>query len=377
MSKPSKPREWSPRFWEGSDFFAWLRLLSRNRFAVEPPYWYIAAIVSGMSLLNTCLGWLQHARYGERIANTKVPRAPIFVIGHWRTGTTLLHELLILDERFTSPDTAQCFMPCHFLLSEEFFKKHLWFLMPSRRPMDNMPAGWERPQEDEFALCLLGEPSTYADVAFPNRPGLYPGSLDLSGLAPRELRTWKRTFYRFVQALTLRDSRRLVLKSPPHTARIPVLLELFPDARFVQIVRDPYTLFASTVNLWTSMGKKHGFQTPRGGPELDEKVFREFRIIHERYEEGKKLIPAGRLVEVRYEEMVKDLVGGMRQVYEGLQLGEFDAARPALEEYAARSRGYETNKYTIDDAARAKITARWGDIIMAQGYQPEARAREA
>jgi hypothetical protein len=180
-----------------------------------------------------------------------------------------------------------------------------------------------------------------------------------------------------VQALTLRDSRRLVLKSPPHPARLPGVLELFPDARFVQIVRDPYTLFASTVNLWTSMGKKHGFQTPRGGPELDEKVFREFRIIHERYEEGKKLIPAGRLVEVRYEEMVKDLVGGMRQVYEGLQLGEFDAARPALEEYAARSRGYETNKYTIDDAARAKITARWGDIIMAQGYQPEARAREA
>jgi hypothetical protein len=368
MPTPTKPREWSPRFWEGADFFAWLRLLCRNRFAVEPPYWYIAAIVSGMSLLNTSLRWLQHARFGERVADTAVPREPVFVVGHWRTGTTLLHELLILDERFTSPDTAQCFMPCHFLLSEEFFKKHLWFLMPSRRPMDNMPAGWERPQEDEFALCLLGEPSTYADVAFPNRPGLCPGALDLSGLSPKELAAWKRTFYRFVQALTARDARRLVLKSPPHTARIPVLLELFPDARFVHIVRDPYTLFASTVNLWQSMGKKHGLQTPRGGLALEEKVFREFRVIHERYEEGKKLIPAGRLVEVRYEELVKDLVGGMRRVYDGLQLGEFDAARPALEEYAARSRGYETNKYQLNDETRAKIAARWGDIITAQGY---------
>jgi len=321
-----------------------------------------------MSLLNTGLRWLQHGLHGDRIADTKVPHAPIFVVGHWRTGTTLLHELLILDERFTCPDTAQCFMPCHFLLSEEFFKHYLWFLMPQKRPMDNMPAGWERPQEDEFALCLLGRPSTYADVAFPNRPPQHPGALDLSGLTPRELAEWKRTFRRFVQALTLRDPRRLVLKSPPHTARIRVLLELFPDARFVHIKRDPYVLFASTVNLWRSMGKKHGFQTPRNGPALEEKVLREFRVIYERLEEGKMLIPPGRFCEVRYEELTKDLVGGVRRVYEGLGLGGFEAVRPRLEEYAARSRGYETNKYPLTDELRAKVKDRWGDLIKRLGY---------
>ncbi len=363
-----KPRDWSPRFWEGSDFFAWLRLLWRNRLAVEPPYWYIAAIVSGMSLTNTLLRWLQHSRFGDKIDRTPVPHAPVFVVGHWRTGTTLLHELLILDDRFTSPNTAQCFMPCHFLLSEDFFKRFLWFLMPEKRPMDNMAAGWDRPQEDEFALCLLGHPSTYADVAFPNRPPQFPGALDLSGLTPRELAEWKRTFRRFVQTLTLRDPRRLVLKSPPHTARIPVLLELFPDARFVHIKRDPYTLFASTVNLWLSMGKRHGFQTPRGGPGLDEKVFREFRVIYERLFEAKPLIPAGRFCEVRYEELTADLVGTMRRVYGELELGGFEAVKPKLEEYAARSKGYEANKYQITDEVRAKVKARWGDLIERLGY---------
>jgi hypothetical protein len=365
---PKKPREWSPRFSEGSDFFAWLRLLWRNRFAVEPPYWYIAVIVSGMSLNNTVLRWLQHGRYGDRIERTSIPHAPVFVVGHWRTGTTLLHELLILDERFHSPDTAQCLMPCHFLLSEEFFKRYLWFVMPERRPMDNMAAGWERPQEDEFALCLLGEPSTYADVAFPNRPPLDPGALDLSSLTPRELGEWKRTVRRFVQALTLRDPRRLVLKSPPHTARIPVLLELFPDARFVHIKRDPYTLFASTVNLWTSMSRKHGFQTPHGGPALEEKVFREFRVIYERLFEAKSLVPQGRYCEVSYEALTADLVGTVQRVYDGLELGGFDGVRPRLEEYAARSKGYEPNKYAITDEMRAKVKARWGDLIERLGY---------
>ncbi|HVK17416.1 MAG TPA: sulfotransferase [Fimbriiglobus sp.] len=367
-TKPRKPREWSPRFWEGSDFFAWLRLLWRNRFAVEPPYWYIAAIVSGVSLNNTVLRWLQHARYDDRIERTPVPHAPLFVVGHWRTGTTLLHEVLILDKQFHSPDTAQCLMPCHFLLSEEFFKRYLWFVMPERRPMDNMAAGWERPQEDEFALCLLGEPSTYTDVAFPNRPPLDPGALDLSSLSPRELVAWKRTFRRFVQALTLRDPRRLVMKSPPHTARIPVLLELFPNARFVHIKRDPYTLFASTVNLWTSMGRKHGFQTPRGGPALDEKVFREFRVIYERLFEAKPLIPAGQFFEVSYEELTADLVGTVRRVYDGLGLSGFDGVKLRLEEYAARSKGYEPNKYAITDEVRAKVKARWGDLIEKLGY---------
>jgi hypothetical protein len=363
-----KPRDWSPRLWEGSDFFAWLRLLWGNRLAVEPPYWYIAAIVSGMSLTNTVLRWLQHGRFGDRIDRADPPHDPVFVVGHWRAGTTLLHELLILDDRLTSPNTAQCFMPCHFLLSEDFFKRFLWFLMPEKRPMDNMAAGWDRPQEDEFALCLLGQPSTYTDIAFPNRPGLFPGALDLSALTPRQLAAWKRTFRRFVRALALRDPRRPVLKSPPHTARIPVLLELFPDARFVHIKRDPYTLFASTVNLWLAMGRRHGFQTPRGGPGLEEKVFREFRVIYERLFEAKPQIPAGRFCEVSYEELTADLVGTMRRVYDGLELGEFEAAVPKLEEYAARSKGYEANKYQITDELRAKVQARWGDLIERLGY---------
>jgi hypothetical protein len=370
MTAPSSSstREWAPRIWEGADYFAWLRLLLTNRVAVEPPYWYIAAIVSCSTFAHTCLRGIQHGLYGDRIAETPVPNEPLFVIGHWRTGTTLLHELLILDERHAYPDTFQCFVPCHSLISEHFFKRYLSFLMPRKRPMDNMPAGWDRPQEDEFALCLLGQPSPYADIAFPNRPTIFPGSLDLSGLTPRQLAAWKRTFRRFVQTLSFRDPRRLVLKSPPHTARIPVLLELFPDARFVHIVRDPYVLFASTMNLWLSLGRRHGLQTPRGGPALEEKVFHEFRVIHERYEEAKPLIPPGRLVEVRYEELVKDLVGGMRRVYDGLNLGGFEAVRPKLQDYACRHANYETNKYPLTDELRARITERWGDIIDRLGY---------
>ena len=370
MSAPKTPahRDWAPRVWEGCDFFAWLKLLSKNRVRVEPPYWYIAAIVSGVSFGQTLLRWSQTSLHGDRIARTRIDQPPIFVLGHWRTGTTLLHELLILDVRHTSPTTLQCFEPCNFLLTEALFKKYGSILLPDKRPMDNMAAGWDRPQEDEFALALLGAPSTYTDFAFPKNASIHPGALDLSGLTPREYAAWKRTFYKFVQTVAYKDSRRLVLKSPPHTARIPALLELFPDAKFVHIVRDPRVLFSSTVNLWMSMAKRHGFQTPTQSPELEAKVFREFRTIHTRYEATKALIPAGNLIEVRYEDFVKDLVAGTERIYSGLNLGGFDEARPKLEAYARRSSSYETNKYEQSPELKARIAEEWGDIIAAQGY---------
>jgi omega-hydroxy-beta-dihydromenaquinone-9 sulfotransferase len=368
MSSPKAPREWAPRLWEGLDYFAFWRLMVQNRFAVEPGYIYIAGIMSCVTLANTAFRWLQTNRYQHQIDDLKLTSDPIFVLGHWRTGTTLLHELLFLDNRFSTPTTHDCFNPCHNLLSDRLFKERLAFLVPEKRPMDNMPAGWDRPQEEEFALALLGQPSTYTDLAFPNRPSLNPGALDLSGLTPMQRKLWQKTLIRFVKTLAVRDPRTLLLKSPPHTARIPELLELFPKAKFVHIRRNPYTLFASTMKLWLAMSTAHGLQTPLGGPYLEAKVFREFRTMMTRFLATKDLIPPGQLVEVRYEDLVTDLVGGVEKIYVGWHLDGFDKVRPHIENYAAKNQGYQTNKFDIPAPLQARIQAEWGDLISRLGY---------
>ena len=367
LKSQSRARRWAPRFLQGTDVVTWSRLLWRNRFAVHPRYWYIAGIVTVSSTVNLVLRWLQNAQYGEEVKRTRLEKQPLFVIGHWRTGSTLLHELLIQDAQFHYPDTLACFNPNHHLISARFFKKYLTVLVPEKRPMDNMSAGWDRPQEDEFALCLLGQPSTYAELAFPNNPPIDPGALDLSGLTPAELARWKRTFYWFLQTVSFRDPRRLVLKSPPHTARVPHLLDIFPDARFLHIVRDPYVVFPSTVNLWNSLAARHGFQVPSGRA-TEEKVLREFRVIYDRLEEARPLLRPGRYHEVRYEELVRDPVGVLRTTYAALELDGFEKARPRVEQYLEQTRGYETNRYQITPAQREVLTARWGDVIRRYGY---------
>jgi hypothetical protein len=372
---PGPAREWSPRIWEGCDFFAWLRLLVRNRFAVHPRHAYIALVITFVSLVHTALRLLQDGWLAGRADRARPRLGPVFIVGHWRTGTTLLHELLILDPRHTFPNTYQCLAPHHFLLTESLFTRLFRWILPSRRPMDNMAAGWDRPQEDEFALCMLGQPSPYLTIAFPNHPPQDQEAFDLVGLPPRALASWKRAFLRFLGRLTLKDPRRLILKSPTHSCRIPVLLELFPDARFVHIVRDPYAVFPSTVNLWKSLYETHGLQVPTFAG-LEEYVYSTFTHLYDRLDEGKKQIPSGQYYEMRYEELIADPVGEMRRAYDRLGLGDFEPARPPVERYLKEQEGYQTNRYKpLPPAVEAEVTRRWGDVIRRYGYEPRHAAR--
>ena len=372
-AKPRRKKEWAPRIWEGCSFFAWLRLLVRNRFAVNWRYSYIAVIVTLVSFLHSVLKMVQSLVYGRRIRRTEIREDPIFIIGHWRTGTTYLHELLVRDSHHTYPNYYECMEPNHFLLTEWFITRWLRFLMPSRRPMDNMAIGWDRPQEDEFALCMMGQPSPYLTIGFPNRPQQYPEYLDLEGISARAVAQWKQALLDFLKRLTFKNPRRLVLKSPPHTCRIKVLLEMFPNAKFVHIVRDPYVLFPSTIHLWKSLYQTHGLQVPKFAG-LEEFVFATFTRMYDKLEETRHLIPAGNFHEVRYEELTRDPVGQMRALYEHLDLGRFEDYLPALRVYLENTKNYETNRYELTPELKSKITRKWGKVIRHFGYAIEPDA---
>jgi hypothetical protein len=370
LKSTKKDREWAPRIWEGCSFPAWAQLLFRNRFAVSRSHAYMVPIISGVSLTHSILRFFEEAIFRDAVARTEIKQPPLFILGHWRSGTTLLHELLITDPRHGFPNTYQCLEPNHFILTERLFTRLFAWLLPSRRPMDNMAAGWDRPQEDEFALCMLGEHSPYLTVAFPNHGPVDQEYLDLDSLSRDDRRRWKRTLYTFLQKVTYKNPKRLVLKSPTHTARIPTLLEMFPDAQFIHIVRNPYVIFPSTVNLWKSFYVKHGLQHPTFAG-LEEHVFVTFLRMYERFEASKMLIAPGRYHEVKYEDLVRDPMGEMHALYERLSLGRFDLIEPGIRAYLERTKGYETNKYDLTPELRAEIGRRWGEVIRRFGYSVE------
>jgi hypothetical protein len=357
--------------WTGMDTVHWFRLLAVNRFAVNPIRIPMACILSGISVANTCLNGIEAALYHRKIAETEIEQDPVFILGHWRTGTTWLHELLVLDPRHTSPTTYECFGSSHFLLSERFIKWWLDYLMPRRRPMDNVAVGLDRPQEDEFAFCGLGVPSPYLDWAFANRPPQHQDYLDLRNITPEAREKWKQAFLWFLKSVACKNpDKRIILKSPTHTYRVRTILEIFPQARFVYLVRDPFVVFPSTVNTWKRLTRYHGAQLPKHR-DLDRQVFERFERMFEVFEEDRQLIEPGHLCELRYEDLARDPMAEVQAVYERLALGDFTPVREPLEKYLASLSDYKKNRYEISPELKAEIRRRWAPYFEKYGYSTE------
>ncbi len=353
--------------WSGINLRGWVRLLVRNRCRVDWRRTPAVLCITAYSVANSLLGLLERAIYGRRIARVEVDPEPVIILGHWRTGTTLLHELLAQDPRLTFPTTYQCFAPNHFLISRRFVGRFLSFLLPRERPMDPMPMGLDRPQEDESALCNLGLPSPFLQVAFPNRPPHDPQYVDMEGLSPAAARRWTNTWLRFLRRVTLRRPGTLVLKSPQHTFRLPLLLAMFPRARIVYMVRDPAVVFPSTVHFWKSMYLGHGLQRPTFAG-LDEQVYSTFLRMHERIEATRCLAPPERFYTLRYEDLVAHPDEELRRLYERLGLGDFAPAEAGVRRYLAETHAYRANRYRDDPQRDGEVRRRWSAYAVQHGY---------
>ena len=358
----------------------WLGLLRQGGFRIHPSRlgYFIGASLA--TPWNTVLAGIQSLIFGRPLATAELHGPPVFIIGHWRSGTTLLHELIVLDERYSSPSTFQCFAPHHFLVTEWFFRRFMKWLLPGKRPMDNMAAGWERPQEDEFALMNLGLPSPYRYIAFPCEPPMDLDYLDFEGVTESEQKKWLEGLRRFLLSVSYVTGRPLVVKSPTHTGRIAALAKAFPDARFIHVSRDPRALFPSTCRLWAGLAEAQGLQNPdsqrANTPAENDSLPREKQYVidclqrmYQRYLHDKQLIEPNRLVEIRYEDLVADPVTTLETIYRELRLSDFETVKPMIQNWVeTEHRSYRTNQHRLSDQDEAAIQSAWHDYFEHYGY---------
>ncbi|MEM9249661.1 MAG: sulfotransferase [Pseudomonadota bacterium] len=361
MTDPLKHR-WSigHNYLTGITFGRWCRLLAQNGFEISPAYWHRAAVITLASLSNSAFAAMESARYGEAIRRAPMPPAPLFILGHWRSGTTLLHELLAQDtEQFQFPNTYQVVNPYTFLTTERLTTRLFPWLVPETRPMDNMALTFTSPQEDEFAPLLMTLTSLYLGTTFPRRTDHYERYLSFRGVDPAEVAAWKAAFVTFCKKLSLTDTRPLLMKSPPHTARISLLLEMFPDARFLHIHRDPYRVFQSQRHFFDTAGWYTYLQRPDLNA-IDEGILRRHEAMYDAFFEDLPLIPEGRFHEIRFTDLEADPVRVLAETYARLSLDGFAAFEPKLTAYVAQLSGYRKNAFQeLDGLTKARVAERW------------------
>jgi len=327
----------------------------------------ILFLVSIVMLPFNTLEWLLFQR---KIEQTELSDSPVIILGHDRSGTTHLLNLLSLDPQFAYTRPSQMVLPgCCILLDKVM--DTLLGLLDYRRPFDNMAVGPGSPQDDEVPLVKLTPHAEYHKYSFPRHYRFWLDTyiFNFSSASPQYAQ-WKKVYLGTLKkAALLMGKNRSLLKSPATMANLNVALELFPDAKFIHIKRDPYKVLPSQINLHQTMVNKYALQA------ISAEEIRDFALYqYEGYMHGflkyKHLIPQGNLIEIRYEDFVQDRLQWLHRIYEKLRLGDFENIRPSVETYLSTIENYEAHDFTIDPALKRQLDTRLAFAFTALGYTP-------
>lgn len=349
---------------------AWRRLSSKMKAAGIPRTWRTNLLYSLTGMSSSILLRLQHASYREAIEAT-TPPDPIFLLGFWRSGTTLLHELFSCDQRFGFPSTYACLNAAHFLLTESLVRERTK-QQKVRRAMDNMNYSWSSPQEDEFALLALGAPSPYEVLLVPSLMHDPRSLLDPRTRPKAEQERWQEALLYFLRLLNVQQKKPMVLKSPPHGFQLSALPSIFPEARYVLIERNPYEVFASNLKLWATLVDMYGLDSVSSRA-VESFVLAAYLLHEEAIAEGVRRLPSHSFARVRYEDLIADPVCQMARLYTELELDDFESARPQIEEHAQSIAGHARNHFLLSESQKANVESAWGEIIREKGYRWEGR----
>lgn len=370
---PSKKKSTSQNgftLWHGMNFSTLLDFLKLKPAIHYSKYPRLASLFL-ICASNSFWSMIERMRHGKGVENTQLAN-PIFILGHWRSGTTLLHNLMTLDDRFCFPNMYQCLFPTHFLTTEKTLTYCTEWLLPDTRPMDNMEAGWDIPQEDEFAIINLSLISCYMLLAWQNGDrSSFERFVTMKDATPAERKKWKETIVYFMKKITyLYKNKPVILKSPGHTPKVEILLELFPNAKFVYIYRNPYRCVTSSIHLrevlypLNDFGKTNYDYIERDALDLYVETITT-------YEKDKALIPEGNLFEVRYEDFEQDPEIYIEQIYKQLNLGDSTQVMQKLEPMLPKLKGYKKNKFQMDPARKRFLYEKLKFAFDIYGYDPD------
>jgi hypothetical protein len=318
-----------------------------------------------MICLYAPLRWWERLRYDRKIRATEV-KAPVFILGHQRSGTTYLHYLLGRDPQFGYLSVKESFMPWVYLTA----KRHLeWMLgrnMPDQRPMDNLRLGMDLPTEPEYALGNMTTSTMLSGYMFPTQLREVFQKTVLFDDEQAKM-DWKQAMKFFMQKLTLHHGgKRILTKAPEDLGRVKEILEVFPDAKFIHIYRDPYRVYFSTERLYEITLPLVALEYVSGDLVKDF-IVTAYRDSFLKYFEHRKLIPEGNLVEIKYEDFVGNEMETLRRAYLPLGL-DFVTAAPHIKAEVKSYEGYQTNSYNYDTKRMEEIYAAWEPIFKELGY---------
>jgi hypothetical protein len=353
----------------GTSINNWIKLLVENRFGVDWQFIPKALYITFMVTAITPFRLYEKIKFSKKVEHVKL-NPLLFIVGHFRGGTTFLHYLMGQDEALTYLSTMETMAPWVFLENEQLFgsmvKKHL----PEKRPMDDLEMSASLPYEDEYAMANLSPYSFYHGWYFPRKINHYFRKYVLfENVSDEIVEKWKLTYSYLLKKISYKHKgKKILLKSLVNTGRIKLLLDTFSDSKFIHIYRNPYKVYLSTWRLYEKILPLFSFQHVKR-EEMDSFILEFYKKIYTKYLDEKKLIPKENIVELKYENFIKDPVKILGEIYEKLELKGFKKAQQQFKIFVDKHKSYKPHHYEIDEHIRKKIYNEWEFAFKQFGYK--------
>ncbi len=329
-----------------------LKLVFRNGLSLNPKILFRFLFLFQNSIWASFFKQREKLKFGKILSNTPVPDDPVIIIGHWRTGSTLLHQLMSLDKNLTAPSVFQVSLPDSFLVSEKYYRPVMSSMMSATRPMDNVKLGFDEPQEDEYALLKLTADSPLKHIIFHREDDYF--LKQYNDYQPENKEAWKEAIIRFCRKLYYKSQKRILLKNPFHSLRVELLREAFPNARFIHIHRHPYKVIPSTINMWNIVARQNRLRGKWKEPSVRE-VTEVLSDMLFKIRNSLALMPAGTWSEINFEMFEKEPVASLRKIYSEIGMEFTTDFETKVTEYLSGLKGYKKNVFALQPEDKEMI----------------------
>lgn len=337
---------------------------------IEKGYKTKYQLTKAICWLLSSLKPIQDRRYNKRLKDAAINMEPVFILGHWRSGTTFVHNVLAHDKHFGYTTTYQTVFPHIMMWGQPMFKKTMAWLMPDKRPTDNMELNVDLPQEEEFALSNMMPCSYYNFWFLPKNMLEYCDRyLTMKTATPEDHQTFRETFLKLIKiSLWNTKGNQFLSKNPPHTGKVKEILEMFPNAKFIYLIRNPYTVFESTRSFFNNTILP--LQLQKISPEeMENNILEIYTRLYHTYEEEKKLIPEGNLIEIKFEDFEANAMAMTEKIYKTLSIPGFEEAKPHIAAYLDTKKGYKKNAYKYAPRTVELVEKHWDFALKQWDYQ--------
>lgn len=296
--------------------------------------------------------------YERRIQRHVLKEDPIFILGHWRSGTSHVQNLLQKDSKFGTLTLYRMLFSDHFIWTEPWLLpilNRLSNIFRLRYSFQRTTLDFKLSGEFDTALCSLGSTEAYTWAhLFPKNYQRWMNKHVFVEGAASDLSDYD---YIIRKVSFQAKNKRIIVKSPGDTARIQALLKRYPNASFIYLWRDSYDVYHSSMYLWKAIQRENSLQhlTPK---EISELVLWTYPLVLENYERGKAFIPKRQLFEVSFDDLHDNTENVLQKAYDQLFFGDFDPSDFAT--FLSLNKAHRKANYEKDSDIERQLKLRWG-----------------